>query len=161
MNYAIVRRALALVAGLAASWANGQDAPGKATVDSLAWLAGTWRSERNGREVTEQWMAPGGGTMLGVSRTVAKGATVDHEFIVIRADEDGDLVYVAKPARQPEVAFKLVRVSAHEAVFENPAHDFPQRIIYVLQADGSLLAAIEGAKGGKTQRVEFPYQRVK
>ena len=54
-----------------------------------------------------------------------------------------------------------MRVSEREAVFENPQHDFPQRISYELKGDGTLLAAIEGTKNGKTRRVEFPYRPVK
>ena len=131
----------------------------KPTIDSLAWLAGTWSFERNGRVVTEQWMKPAGGTMLGMSHTVANGKTVEYEFIVIRADAAGDLCYVAKPSGQPEASFKLVRVTAREAVFENPAHDYPQQVSYTLQDDGTLLAAIDGARNGKARRVEFPYRK--
>jgi Domain of unknown function (DUF6265) len=131
-----------------------------APVDQLAWLAGTWSFERNGRTVTEHWLAPAGGTMLGVSRTIAGGRTIEYEFIVLRADESGQISYLAKPSGQPEAVFKLVRTSATDVVFENLAHDFPQRISYALQPDGSLLAAIEGTHNGQARRVEFPYRRV-
>ena len=92
-----------LAAGLAAA---------AAPVDSLAWLVGTWSFERNGRTVTEHWLPPAGGTMLGVSRTTTGERTLEYEFIVLRADESGQIFYVAKPSGQPEAAFKLVRVSA-------------------------------------------------
>lgn len=131
-----------------------------APVDQLAWLAGTWSLERNGRSVTEHWLQPAGGTMLGVSRTTVGERTIEYEFIVLRADETGQISYVAKPSGQPEAAFKLVRVSATEVVFENLAHDFPQRIIYTLKPDGSLLAAIEGTRNGQTRRLEYPYRRL-
>lgn len=98
--------------------------------------------------------------MLGVSRTTAGERTLEYEFIVLRADEAGQIFYVAKPSGQSEAVFKLVRASATEVVFENPDHDFPQRISYVLQPDGRLLAAIEGTRNGQTRRVEFPYRRV-
>jgi hypothetical protein len=127
----------------------------------LSWLAGTWSFERNGRAVTERWTAPAGGMMLGTSQTVANDKTVDYEFIVLRVDANGDLLYVAKPSRQPEASFKLVRVTDREIVFENPQHDFPQKISYTLKDDGTLLAAIEGTKNAKTRRVEFPYRPVK
>jgi len=48
-------------------------------------------------------------------------------------------------------------MSADEVVFENPQHDFPTRIIYRRNPDGSLLAAIEGDRGGQTKRIEYPY----
>jgi hypothetical protein len=133
----------------------------KPTLQTVSWLAGEWSLEKNGRVVTEMWMAPEGGAMLGMSRTVAHGKTVEYEFIVLRQDAAGDIFYVAKPSGQAETSFKLVRASATEVVFENPQHDFPQRVSYTLKPDGSLLAAIEGQKNGKTRRVEFPYQRKK
>jgi hypothetical protein len=111
--------------------------------------------------MTEIWMSPDGGTMPGMSRMVANGRTVEYEFMLLRADPGGDIFYVAKPSGQPEVSFKLIRATTTEAIFENPKHDFPQRIIYTLKLDGSLLAAIEGQKDGKKRRVEFPYQRKK
>jgi hypothetical protein len=69
------------------------------------------------------------------------------------------LFYVAKPSRQPEASFKLVKLTEREVVFENQAHDFSQRILYTLKDDGTLLAAIEGTNDGRTRRVEFPYRR--
>lgn len=134
---------------------------GKPTVAALAWLAGTWSFERNGRVVTERWTEPNGGMMIGTSQTVANGRTVAYEFVVIRADAAGDLLYVAKPSGQAEATFKLVRRTEREVVFENPAHDYPQQISYTLKDDGTLLAAIDGTKNGKARRVEFPYRRVK
>ena len=133
----------------------------KPAVAALGWLAGEWSFEKNGRSVTERWSPPAGGIMLGTSHTVAKGKTVEYEFVVIRTEENGDVFYVAKPSGQAEAAFKLVRVSEREAVFENPQHDFPQRISYALKDGDTLIAAIEGTKDGRTRRVEFPYRRAK
>lgn len=98
------------------------------TVQDVKWLAGCWESRRAGRHVTEQWMAPAGGTLLGMSRTVANDKTSEYEFLLIRESARG-LEYVAKPSGQREATFTSVRVSADEAVFENPPHDFPTRII--------------------------------
>lgn len=106
-------------------------------------------------------MAPDGGTMLGMSHTVAKGKTVEYEFVVLRQDEQGNIASVAKPSGQPGTSFQLVRASATEVVFENRKHDFPQHISYSLKSDGRLLAAIEGTKGGKFRRIEFSYRRAK
>ncbi len=134
--------------------------PARRGVKSLGWLAGAWTLERNGRTVLEEWMPPAGGTMLGMSRTVAGARTVEYEFLILREDAAGDILYVAKPSRQPEASFKLVKAGEREVVFENPAHDFPQRISYTLKPDGTLLAAIEGTRNGQARRVEFPYRRV-
>jgi hypothetical protein len=128
-------------------------------VDDLGWLAGCWEGGEAGRVVTEQWMKPLGGTLLGMSRTVEGGATVAHEFLMIREDAEG-VHYVARPSGQAEASFELVRVAEGEAVFENPAHDFPQRVVYRLAGKGKLAAAIEGLVEGEMRRVEFPMKRV-
>ena len=47
----------------------------------LAWLAGHWRLEKGGRVIDEHWMAPAGGVMLGMERTVYKGKEIEHEFL--------------------------------------------------------------------------------
>lgn len=126
---------------------------------ALAWLSGCWRQESPARVVDEMWMAPSGGGMLGMSRTVASGRIVDHEFLQIRV-QDGRVVYVARPARQPEATFTAVKIARGEVVFENPAHDFPQRIIYRLRDDGGLAARIEGVDKGTARGVDFPMMRV-
>ncbi len=141
-----------------------QDAPpgAAASVARLGWLAGQWRMEKNGRVVDEHWMAPAGGVMLGMSRTVAKGRVVEHEFLQIREGPGGELFYVAQPARQKEAAFKLVAQGETQVVFENKEHDFPQVIGYILQSDDVLLAYIEGSRGdGTTRRVEYVYRRIR
>jgi len=92
-----------------------------------------------------------------MSRTVARGRTVEYEFLLLRQEVGGEINYVAKPSGQAEAAFKLIRASATEVVFESPQHDFPQRISYTLKDGGKLTAAIEGTKSGKLRRVEFNY----
>jgi hypothetical protein len=131
------------------------------TINDLAWMTGCWSLNRNGRETTEHWLNPSGGTMLGISRTVADGKTVQFEFTQIRQDPSGDIFFIAKPSGQPEAIFKLIKGSANEVIFENPQHDFPQRVIYRLQGDGSLLGRIEGVSKGKERSVDFPMTRAR
>ena len=130
-------------------------APPRAT--DLAFLAGCWALERGGRTVEEHWLAPAGGSLLGVGRTVGGGKTLEFEFLQIR-EEDNGLFYVAKPSNQPEASFKLTAHSADSVTFENPTHDFPQRIIYRRSGD-ALFARTEGTTNGRTRGVDFPYTR--
>ncbi|WP_309639315.1 hypothetical protein, partial [Methylibium sp.] len=58
------------------------------------------------------------------------------------------------------VSFRAASAHADGIVFENPLHDFAQRISYRLLGDGSLLARIEGERRGRTRAVEFPMRRV-
>jgi hypothetical protein len=45
-------------------------------------------------------------------------------------------------------------------VFENPQHDFPQKVGYQRGGPGSLLAWVEGTEKGQTRKIEFPYKRI-
>jgi uncharacterized protein DUF6265 len=133
----------------------------KPALNDLSWLAGCWEGKVRGREVNEQWMKPAGGVMLGMARTVAQGKAVEFEFTQIREENDGTIYYVAKPSGQAEARFKLIQLQNKEAIFENPQHDFPQRIIYRLQPDGSLFARVEATANGKTRGLDYPYKRAK
>ncbi|HEX6570554.1 MAG TPA: DUF6265 family protein [Steroidobacteraceae bacterium] len=149
------RAAWVLCASMAGASALAAD-----SVDSLAWLAGCWARTDAEAGSGEHWTVPAGGTMLGVSRTVRGDRTIEHEFVVIRAAADGTLVYHAHPSGQASAEFRLLRLLEREVVFENAAHDFPQRVGYRLGDDGTLTAWIEGTRGGAVKRVPFPMRRV-
>jgi hypothetical protein len=128
-------------------------------VEQLAWLAGCWRSDTGNRQNNEQWMQPAGKMMLGMSHTVVNGKTREYEFIRIVQEENGDIFFIATPSGQKEARFKMTSATEREARFENPAHDFPQRIIYRREGD-SLIGRIEGTSNGKERAVDFPLKRI-
>jgi hypothetical protein len=130
-----------------------------ASISDLAWLSGCWASANQGAGSGEQWMPPAGGTMLGVSRTVSDGKTVAFEFIRIVETEDGGLVFIASPSGQNTTGFALVSVNDHEVIFENPDHDFPQRIIYRLLSNEELLGRVEGIINGTERAIDFPMNK--
>jgi hypothetical protein len=131
--------------------------PATPTVAEVSWMAGCWTIASPSRTVTEFWLPPAGGTMLGVSRTVVKDKTAEYEFLILRTGADG-LEYVATPSRQAQTIFKATKVTSGEAVFENPKHDFPTRITY-RQVDGGLVATIDRMMTGKPRAIDFKYQR--
>jgi hypothetical protein len=105
-------------------------------------------------------MAPAAGVMLGMSRTIAKGKVLEHEFMQIREGPGGMLFFVAQLTGQPEATFQHSSLTEAEVVFENTLHDFPQRISYTRQSDGGLVAALEGPNSdGTTKRIEFSFLR--
>lgn len=147
----VLAAALALCAGAAFA------APDP--VEQVAWLQGCWRPTGAEGGSVEQWTAPAGGTMLGLSRTVKGGKTVAHEFLQIRETAPGKLAYIAIPSGQATTTFALVQASANHAVFENPAHDFPQRVIYRRDGETILNARIEATVNGKAKGIDFPMRR--
>lgn len=126
------------------------------TVADLGWLTGCWQSDGREAGSGENWMAPAGGMMLGMSRSVRDGKASGYEFIRIEEEPDGRIVFVAAPSGQDSATFTLVELDSRKAVFENPEHDFPQRIIYRLISGTQLLGRIEGSIDGKARGIDFP-----
>ena len=132
-------------------------APAKAAIGDLAWLAGAWvgtRGVEGATSIEERWSPPLGGAMLAVSRTVSRGTMGAFEFLRI-VERDGGLVYIAQPGGAPPTEFVLTEMGGTRAVFENPRHDYPKRIVYELSAEGGLSATIGSTKGGSPRRFEY------
>lgn len=114
---------VALLAGTGAS--ESQQSP---SIEALSWMAGCWETApSDGNLYEEVWLAPRGGVMLGVSRTLREGRAVAHEFLRI-GEEDGTLVYLADPSGQTPTRFTASEVGDRAVTFVNPEHDFPQTI---------------------------------
>lgn len=133
----------------------------KPSIDGINWLAGCWNSTKNGSVSMERWNKPMGKMMLSTSQMVKNGKTLSFEFLRI-VENDLGIYYISKPSEnKEETSFKLVKFSGNEVIFENPEHDFPQRIIYRLEKDKSLFARIEGKNNGKEMGINFPMTRAK
>ncbi len=148
-----------VTAALTALTAGPVPGPPSASVQDLGWLSGCWASVGREPGSGETWTSADGGTLFGLSRTVKGGRTVAHEFLQIREAAPGQVVLIAMPSGQSETTFPLVRVTGQEAVFENPQHDFPQRVLYRRDKD-RLTGRIEGRIGGQEQSADFPMTRV-
>jgi hypothetical protein len=130
------------------------------TIDRVRWLQGCWISTRGEATIEEQWMAPRGGSMIGMGRTVRGGKTAEYELVLI-AERDGRLAYEAHPSGQPPATFLSITAEDASIVFENPEHDFPQRVGYRREGVSGLQAWIEGQANGKSRRADFSYQRAR
>ncbi len=149
---------LAIALFIGPGWAGSAAEP--TGIDDLDWLAGCWAAVGGEPGSGEQWSRPAGGTMLGVNRSVRNSRTVAHEFMLIRETEGGGMEFVANPSGQAGASFVRVQQSRDEVVFENPEHDFPQRILYRLIEGGLLQARIEGQVQGQERGVDFPFRRI-
>ena len=116
-------------------------------LDDLAWMAGSWKGSAGGVSMEELWTEPAGGIMLGLHRDVIPDRMPFFEFLRIEQRDSG-VVYVASPRGLDATEFVLVSAGPAEAVFENPDHDFPQRIIYRREG-GLMISRIEGYISGE------------
>lgn len=135
--------------------------PGRAADEAglPAWLAGHWRMQSGDTVVEEVWMAPAGEVMPGMARTLRPGRKAFIEYTRIESRADG-LYFVAQPGGVPPTDFKRVESDATSIVFENKAHDFPQRVRYGLRDNGALEASISGLQDGELRTEAWQYQRV-
>ena len=85
-------------------------------------------------------------------------ATRSFEYLRIQRTPSG-IVYLASPAGRDPTPFPLTTLEDRRVVFENPDHDFPQRITYWLDETGALHARVEGDVNGDTRTDEWVWQR--
>jgi hypothetical protein len=123
-------------------------------------MAGCWERRVGWTVTDEQWMAPRAGTMLGTSRTTRGDSVVEYEFMRIYGARGDTVVFAAQPSGQRPAEFRGRAFPRREIAFENPAHDFPQRVIYRAVGDDSLHARVEGTSKGRRRGVDFRYRRV-
>jgi hypothetical protein len=128
-------------------------------ISKLAFLEGTWIGQEDGVQTEEHWTSASGGALVGMHKDVKDGVMVSFEFCRIARAADGTITYFASPGGAPPTAFRLKELVERRVVFEKPDHDFPQRIIYWLEADGRLAARIEGEMGGKLEGMEWRWTR--
>ena len=128
------------------------------TADAQAvpnWLAGYWLSCETKEQVSETWVSGSTQVMLGSGITMS-GGKVNFELMRIGKGTNSGLSFFASPDGAPPTEFALKSQDATRVVFENLAHDFPQRVIYA--SDGkNLTARIEGKMNGRDQAMDWRY----
>jgi hypothetical protein len=143
------------------SWLLAGDAtankPGTALAE-LGWISGCWIHETEKVRSEECWMDPAGTLILGLHRDVRPGGKSFFEYLRIE-QTDSAIVYFATPRGKETTGFPLKESTKNRVVFENLTHDFPQRVIYHLRDDGTMLASIEGLQDGELRTEEWLWHR--
>lgn len=127
------------------------------TVAHLSWLSGAWVSRIGDAWTEEWWTPPRGGIMIGAGFSGRGETATSFEHMRIMKDEGGKVAFYGMPGGGPPVAFPLVRKGEGEAVFENPAHDYPQRISYRMEGE-TLVATVSLIDGSKAE--SWRYRRL-
>jgi uncharacterized protein DUF6265 len=124
----------------------------------LAWMAGRWSTGAAADGTQEAWLGPSRSAMVGVALTQTADGRSFYEYMRI-VETPAGLVFTAEPQGQAVTAFTLKEAADGRVVFENLAHDYPQRVIY-RRCDADLCARIEGEVGGKPKSSEWRYTRM-
>lgn len=149
-----MKRILILIlTSLVAAPAAAQEAalPPPFALDELSFMAGCWEGPfvRDSLEGTmeEHYTTPSENFILGTTRYIINGVTVEYELAVIRRDATGRVALVPYPGGAIGTPFLLTTVADQTAIFENPGNEFPKRVIYRLTQDGRLHARIDTGAG--------------
>ena len=123
--------------------------------DMPDWMAGAWLSCAGGEEVSETWTGAGSGLLVGVNLTRSSRAPA-FEFLRIGPGAHG-LSFFGAPDGAAPVAFQMIAQGPRRVVFENAAHDFPQRVIYA-RVGADLTARIEGEMNGREAHMDWRFR---
>lgn len=129
----------------------------KVEIKNVNWLLGKWESQTTDGNLTENWTQLNDSTFQAVSYFIKNKDTLHFENIKLE-QKGNTLVYKAIVRGQNDnkaVSFKMTLDTLHKLVFENPKHDYPQKITYTLINKDSLVASISGVDLGKPSSETF------
>jgi hypothetical protein len=150
--------ALALIVAAVPAAAQQPERP----LAALAFMAGCWRGDAGvDRSIEEQWTAADSDVMLATTRYLDDNTarTRGWEFSRIVADSAG-IVLLPAPMGNAQGRFRMRPGAAGQASFEDPAHDFPKRIIYRRVDGRTLVVQIDGGEGDR-EAMELRLERVR
>lgn len=159
MNVRSTGLAALIVLLLATPSLSAKNEAARGPLDALGWMSGSWSGRQGDVTSEEHWTSPSANLMVSMHRDVKAGRAVSFEFLRIVARGD-TITYVAMPRGRNETSFPLKELGAKRVVFENPEHDFPQRVLYWREGE-QLVARIEGTIKGKERGEEWRFSRVK
>lgn len=148
---------------LSASCVTHSRKPEKAGLNKLDWFIGSWTGVTSESIFTEKWEKVNDTLFTGQSYFIKGSDTLSSETISLQ-QHDTSVFYVPLVEGQNDnkpIFFKLTFSDGTNAVFENPEHDFPQKIVYQLKENDSLIATISGNNNGIIRSIRFPMSLTK
>jgi hypothetical protein len=154
-----------LLAGLSAFKSTAQIEPEdiKPIFRELRALEGTWFMSTDRGDRLEIWYRMNDSTLAGRSVRIKpeNGDTVTLELLRLeRHDTSITYVTIARGQNKNEpVKYTLTAADYEGYLFENPQHDDPQKIRYLLLGNRELQVTTEGKKGSRTVKDELVFER--
>lgn len=144
--------------------ANGNEIKDYDELNKASWLLGEWEKTDSLGTLVEIWKTEDDSTFVGESYYIQNQKdTIHRETIELMQDQE-HLIYTATVEGENNdegVPFQMTKDNDSLLVFENPKHDFPQKIKYQLKKDNSLLATISGKIKGIERAQSYPMTKKK
>jgi hypothetical protein len=129
----------------------------KEKIKKSDWLLGKWESKVDEGMLSENWKRLNDSTFQAESFFIKEKDTLHFETITLQQRGE-ELFYSATVKGQNNdkpVTFNMTSTTDKKLVFENPKHDYPQKITYSLIKKDSLVAEISGIQLGKPSSEKF------
>lgn len=126
-------------------------------LNQLEWMLGTREAVVGEKLIREVWEKENDSLLVGKSYEVTSYDTTLTETIELKSVA-GTIYYIPLVFDQNNreaIMFQLNSSNPEQLVFENPEHDFPQKIVYYKEGD-NINAWIEG----NNQKIEFYFMKV-
>jgi hypothetical protein len=129
----------------------------KEKIKKTNWLLGKWENKVDEGVLSENWKRLNDSTFQAESFYIKDKDTLHFESITLQQKGE-ELFYNATVKGQNNdkpVTFNMTSETDKKLVFENPKHDYPQKITYTLINKDSLVAEISGIQLGKPSSEKF------
>jgi hypothetical protein len=127
------------------------------------WITGNWKTNLPKGYIIESWSAQNDSLLTSSSYIIKpNGDSILQEKVNLEY-RNGNTFFtpiVSGQNNEQPVVFKLISNKDNQLVFENPEHDFPQKIVYKLLSKNKILAWIEGKIKGEFKKKEFNMERM-
>jgi Domain of unknown function (DUF6265) len=142
-----------------------QKSPVSDSIKQFKWLQGNWMlKKKNGGAIMENWLLSNDTTLSGESLSFsATGMSKVSETLelVYRNNQYYYISTVKEQNNNQAVIFTITSHTDTSFVAENPEHDFPKRITYILTKTDSLHAFIDGGPAIPDKRADYFFSRYK
>ena len=125
------------------------------------WIIGNWEQKTDAGILTESWKRQNDSVFVGSTYFINESDTLHSETILLEQRADS-ITYSAKVKGQNNekaIPFTLTTANTNVLVFENPAHDYPQKIEYQKSKSNGLQVTISGILHGKKSIEKYNFTK--
>ena len=130
-------------------------------LEKMNWLVGDWEQKLPDGTIRETWTRQNDSTFSGTSFFINAKDTVHFETIKLHQNI-GKFVYSATIVGQNNeepIDFKLTSDAENTFIFENPSHDYPQKITYKKLGNNNVIITISGKQQGKISQESYSIKK--
>jgi hypothetical protein len=144
--------------------ANGNIIKDYEELEKANWMLGEWEKTDSLGTLREIWERLDDSTFIGLSYYIQNEKDTLHNEQVELMQNGDHLIYTATikgENNDSPIPFQMTKDEDSLLVFENPKHEYPQKIQYKLIKNRSIVATISGKQNGKNSAENYPMNKVK